>query len=244
MRGRGVLVALIAAGAVVPAAADAQTCLGLPSFAEGAFQVTGEGDMFDDEQVEGMTLRGGLGFGRHNGPMGEATVGVVMYDRINFANRTAVTEDIDNGIEFGGKLGWQYSLGFNTGRRLRICPVVVGRFHSGPSDDARGIDMNRYSFGGGVHVGGSFGASRTKLSPTLGFSIMNEHLDPENDENDDGFQADDNEVGGLIHVGLGLIFGSVGVQPNVRIPVGYDRTDAIYGVKVTIGFGRGGATTP
>lgn len=246
MRGAGVLVALIAAGAVVPAAAMGQTCMGLPSFAEGAFQVTGEGEVFDDEQIGGMTYRGGLGFGRHNGPMAEATVGVVTYDRINtgvYGNRTGIESGIDNGIEFGLRLGWQYSLGFNTGRRLRICPVVVGRYHTGPTIDEEGIDMNRRTLGAGFHIGGTFGNNpRVKLAPTAGFRIINEHLDPEDNENAEGWQAEDNEVGAHIMMGLGAVFGSFAIQPNVRIPVGFDRTDAIYGIKVTMGFGRGGAT--
>ena len=244
MRGRSVLVALIAAGAVVPAAARAQTCMGLPSFQEGAFQVTGEVDMFDDEQIEGRTYRGGLAFGRHNGPMAEVTIGAVDYSRINFGPNLS-TEDVEGGLEFSARLGWQYSLGFNTGRRLRICPVLVGRYHTGPDAEELGIQMNRNTFGGGVHVGGTFGNNpRVRLAPTVGFRIVNETLDPENDENAQGFQAEDNEIGGHIMLGLGAVFGSFAIQPNVRIPVGFDRTDAIYGLKLTIGFGRGGAAAP
>ena len=193
---------------------QAQRCLGFPGFAGQPLRLGGELTTGDNI----TTFTGKLDFGQAAGTFGGVGIGVADYDNID-----------DSALLVSGNIGTQIPLGTasSTSAGAQLCPVASLEYQAGPGDDISALRLR-----GGVSLGTSIVMTPgVNLAPygtlSLGYARV------------DVGDADDSEVGGIIDLGAGFIFNNkFTIRPNVAIPLGFDDSDARFGI--TVGFNFGG----
>ena len=213
---RRTLVVSLALFAVVTAPAAAQTCLGLPSHANGQMQVAGNASFTDLSNSFG----GSFGYGQPAGIFGSAQFGTTSYDGLG------------SGMDIGAQAGYQLTVS-----QAQVCPVASLSLGMGPKDiDPSGTDLSSRQGTIGFAVGKVMGANpRMKIVPNAGLGLAYRKL-----KLDDGTTAvEASETYGQASVGVGLIFNShIAVRPSVSIPLGSDASnDPIFGLTVAYAFG-------
>jgi len=214
------------------AAADAQSCLGIASFAAGPIRAEGSFTSGDGANLLGA----GLAAGKARGPF--AGVGI---------NRIDVEESDESVTGFGLHAGWELELGTarpTTATRWSLCPIA--RFQqyresfSDPDFDLD-ADVTVRGLSAGLALGTTIASSPNfALAPFGSLSLLRLSVDTEGlgEEFDD--LLSDSETGGELDLGLGLIFNRMlTVRPMVMIPLGFEDSDAQFGISVHINFGRG-----
>ena len=217
---RRTLVVSMALFAVVNAPAAAQTCLGLPSHANGQMQVAGNATFTDLYNSFG----GSVGYGQPAGVFANAQIGTTSYDGLDGSQ-----------IDLGAQAGYQLTVGRVA--QAQVCPVASFGVGMGPNDiDGFGTDASSTRGSLGIAVGKVMGANpKMKIVPNagLGLAYQKQKLD-------DGVSAvEASETYGLASIGLGLIFNSnIAVRPSVSIPLGSDLSnDPTFGLAVAYNFG-------
>ena len=217
---RRTLVVSLALFAVANAPAAAQTCLGLPSHANGQMQVAGNASFTDLSNSFG----GSFGYGQPGGIFGNAQLGTTSYDGLDGSE-----------IDLGVQGGYQLTVGK---AQAQVCPVASFGVGMGPKDiGGSGIDASSTNGTLGFAVGKMMGANpKMKIVPNagLGLAYRKQKLD---DGTNPAIEA--SETYGLASIGLGLIFNSnIAVRPSVSIPLGSDLSnDPTFGLTVAYNFG-------
>ena len=217
---------LLAAAVVLPAAAlDAQTCLGLASFDTHPVRIGASVGSQDDLTSLGLNVN----FGQRQGAFGGVGVGLTQFD----------DEDLDeDATTISGSLGYQIPLGTNTrsSRGPQVCPIGAVGYTIGP--DVGNVDTRVLSLQGGFALGAPVDLTpAVRLTPFGALSLLHQRLSVTSDDDDGEFN--DNESGGLLDIGAGLIFNDrFTIRPSVNIPIGFDRSDT--GFSLTLGLSFGG----
>ena len=217
---RRTLVVSMALLAVANAPAVAQTCLGLPSHANGQMQVSGNATFTDLYNSFG----GSFGYGQPHGVFANAQLGTTSYDGLD-----------GSAIDLGVQGGYQLTVG--KASQAHVCPVASFSVGMGPKDvDGFGTDASSTRGTLGVAVGKVMGANpRMKIVPNagLGLAYGKQKLD------DGTTSVEASETYGLASIGVGLIFNSnIAVRPSVSIPLGSDLSnDPTFGLTVAYQFG-------
>jgi len=218
---RRTLVVSMALFAVVNAPAAAQTCLGLPSHANGQMQVGGAASFSDVYNSFGASF----GYGQPGSVFGKATLGRTSYDGLD-----------GSATDIGAQVGYQMTVGRSA--QASVCPVASLSLGMGPNDvDAGGTDVSGRQGSIGFAVGKVMGGSpRMQIVPNAGLGLAYRK-----DKLDDGTNPaqENSETYGLASVGVGLIFNSnIAVRPSVSIPLGSDLSnDPTFGLSVAYNFG-------
>lgn len=217
---RRTLVVSMALLAVANAPAAAQTCLGLPSHANGQMQVAGNASFNDLYNSFG----GSFGYGQPAGVFANAQVGTTSWDGLDGSQT-------DLGLQGG------YQLTVGKVAQAQVCPVASFGVGMGPKDiGGAGIDASSTRGTLGFAVGKVMGANpKMKIVPNagLGLAYSKQKLD------DGTTSVEASETYGQASIGVGLIFNSnIAVRPSVSIPLGSDLSnDPTFGLTVAYQFG-------
>ena len=216
---RTILAAATLAGATValPAALQAQACLGNASFTAGKVRVGGDVTFGDDV----TTIGPNLAFGGRQGPFAGVSLDVIDVDRLD-----------DNGLRVGVNGGWQIPLGEGTRRnpsRAQLCPVAALGFMSGP--DIGPIDVSGTDLSAGFAVGAPFTLSpEVELVPFGGLSVLWARTTVED--------RSESDTGGRLDLGAGFVFSRrFTARVGVAVPLGFDGADSRFGLGFGINFG-------
>ena len=201
----------------IPVAANAQSCLGLPSFANGMFRINGSLESADSSTAYAV----GVGAGKSSSVFGNIGVGQVSY------------EGFDDKTNYGFiELGYQLPLS-----KAQICPVVGATYGTGPNDDINGIELTSQGISGGLAIGYTLAAGGFQIVPNAAvrYSSGKSKLEA------DGLPSfEESFDGGLFDIGLGFIFANrFSIQPLVHIPFSSDDEEAYYGIFASIALGKG-----
>lgn len=214
---RRTLVVALALVAVVNAPAVAQTCLGLPSHANGQMQVSGNASFTDLSNSFGA----GFGYGQPGGIFGSAQLGRTSYDGFD-----------GSAMDLGAQAGYQLTVS-----QAQVCPVASLSLGMGPKDvDGAGTDISSRQGTLGFAIGKVMGANpKMKFVPNAGLGLAYRQL--KQDDGTSSFEA--SETYGQASIGLGLIFNShIAVRPSISIPLGSDASnDPTFGLAVAYNFG-------
>jgi hypothetical protein len=196
--------------------AAAQTCLGMPSFRDGQFQVSAGAAFREGAQGFG----GGGALGTDDLFVG-ATVSVTD---VEAADSTATAFAMNVGASFV----------VNERERIQACPVASVILTGGP--DVAGVDVS----GVGLRAGGRLGlvayeSGDLELVPTFGVDIAYDRI---NGDVGDVETTLARETYMILRVGAGIILNKrVGIVPVLSVPVGLDGSDAEFSFLVAYNFG-------
>ena len=216
---RRALVPFLLLALLVTGRSAAQTCLGMPSFANGRMQLA-PGIAIAD----GATSYGGsVGYGAPASFYGAAGFSATDYEDV-----VASAENVS--VSAG------YQVPLQAGR-AELCPLASLSLGWGPDDLlGPGVDVSNRT----VAVGAAFGVvlghgSRVQLMPTASFLLASTRLTLDN-----GIQSGSDSDGyGALTLGTGFVFSSrYSLNPSVTIPVGLSGSDPSFGLQAGIHFGR------
>jgi hypothetical protein len=209
-------VVIMSAFVLAPGAAEAQFCVGSPSFRDQPYQV-GVAAAFTDgaRGVSGEFAAGGEALFAGGG------VGVVNFDDFD-ATATNI-------FGFGGA-----DLGVDQRERVFVCPL--GRIGFGVGPDIGAADVSTFS----LQVGGSVGviASQTNtlmVIPNFGLALHYDRVTVEFGGEDES----ESDSSGLANIGVGFVFNrNVGITPSIAVPFSAGDSDVIFTVSFTFHFGQ------
>lgn len=197
--------------------AAAQTCLGMPSFRDGQFQVS----------VGAAFSEGAQGF-RGGGALGTDDLFVgVSFDvtDVDGADSTATS--------FAANVGASFVV--NERERIQACPVASVILTGGP--DVAGVDVS----GVGLRAGGRLGivayeSGDLELVPTFGLDIAYDRINGDVGPVETTLAR---ETYVIARVGAGIILNKrVGIVPVLSIPLGLDGADPEFSFVVAYNFGN------
>jgi hypothetical protein len=190
----------------------AQTCLGLPSFAQHAVHINFAAE-FPDSATEYAV---GIGAGHHNNLFGNLGGGQVSYD------------GLDGKSTFGFlEFGYQLPLA-----GAQLCPVAGGVFAAGPDDDLAGIKTTSRSASIGLAFGYQIGRGQFALIPNLAvnYSAFSQKV-----QDADG-SLTDNSNSGTFDLGLSVVISNTfSIQPIVHLPFNSPDNRKSFGVFASVG---------
>jgi hypothetical protein len=190
----------------------AQTCLGLPSFADHQVHFVAGGEFPDSA----MAYSVGVSAGRPTQLFGNLGVGQVSYDGLDGKSTLGFLE-----------FGYQYPVG-----RLQFCPVAGGYFAVGPDDDLAGITVTTHGATAGLAAGVAFESGALSVIPNTAFKY--EYSSQKVVEEDVG-EISDTFTSTLLDVGLALVlYDRMSVQPIVHFPISGDQTEPTVGVYASV----------
>jgi hypothetical protein len=206
------------ASVVIPAAAQAQTCLGFPSFDNGSIRLSAGASFAKD--VTGYVA--GLAAGAHQGAFFGGGYARVEDKEYSASSNQAY---IDAGLQF--PLG-----------RLQLCPVLGAVFSSGPNAINSPDEKNTAMFGAaGLAVGLSLGSGPLAVVPNV--SVKWEYAQYKATYDDAAANLKETEQSGVVDAGLGIVlWRRLSVQPTLQIPFSSANTDPVYGVLVAFSLGH------
>jgi hypothetical protein len=200
--------------------AVAQTCTGMPSFSAGQMQVTAGGSFADGTSSFGGTF----GYGVPKSFYGKAALGTTSYDGLDGSS-----------LDFGLSGGYQIPL--QSSRTAEVCPVASLSIGSGPNDVlGSDLDMSSRTFAFGAALGAQVGNNpQLQIVPNASFQFANTRQ-----EVDDGTESvAGSESYALLTLGTGFVFNSrYSLNPTISLPIGFDGSDASFGLAGAIHFGR------
>lgn len=194
----------------------AQTCLGLPSFAEGPYQAS-----FGMAFTEGAkTFGGGGALGSENLFAGVS----LAFTDVDDVDSTATSFDATFGANFV----------LNERERLEACPVGSVIVTGGP--DLGDVDVT----GIGLRAGGRVGvvaveSGNLEVVPTFGFDIAYDKLTGDVGNVETTLSR---ETYGILRVGVGFVLNKrIGFLPGLNVPLGLDGSDPQFTFLVAYNFG-------
>ena len=200
--------------AVVRSPAMAQTCAGLASYSRGPIQVAGHG----------AVATGGVGVYQVGASAGYGRPKSVFAD-VNIARTSA--DGAEGYLSYGADLGYQISTAL-----VQICPTAAYTVSDLP--DGFGFNNTSHTATMGMSMGMALGLSRLQIVPTGGISLQYVRDKSEDDAGNSGTQSD---AYGVAEIGVGLVFNSISIRPEVAIPVGLTGADPALGLTIGINFG-------
>lgn len=197
--------------------ASAQTCLGMPSFGDGQFQVS-------------------LGAAFTEGAQGFGGGGALGTDDLFVGASLAVT-DVDgadsSATAFAMNVGTTFVV--NDRERIQACPVASVILTGGP--DVGEIDVS----GVGLRAGGRLGvvayeSGDLELVPTFGVDIAYDRINGDIGPVETTLAR---ETYVILRVGAGVILNkNVGIVPLLSVPLGLDGSDPEFSFVVAYNFGN------
>jgi hypothetical protein len=145
MRTLKLLTVSLSACLVCVSAAQAQACLGLPSFASGSVHLNLAAEFPDSAKAYAV----GIGAGRERGLF--ANLGGSQVSLDGFEGKAT-----SGFLEFGLQVPIA---------RAQLCPIAGGSFGVGPDDDAAGQKVTSNSASGGIAFGLPLGSSSLRVIP-------------------------------------------------------------------------------
>lgn len=208
--GRLILIGL--ALAFSAAGAQAQACLGLPSFAHSVVHFNASGEFPDSATAYAAAI----GLGKDRSLFANVGAGQVRYEGYDPRATLGFVE-----------IGWQVPFSM-----AQICPVAGAYYASGPNDDTYGLDIRTKGASGGLALGVPFDLGSVSLIPNV--AVRYEYTSTRYTE--EGFEpATENAHSGLVDLGLALVLSRrLGVQPLYHIPFNSDDTEKTIGVFLAI----------
>jgi hypothetical protein len=196
--------------------ANAQSCLGLPSFAHHLVHVNAAADFPDSATVYAV----GVGAGHHNNLFGNLGGGQIKF------------EGFDSNAKFGFlEFGYQIPIG-----KAQICPIAGGTFASGPDDEVASLTVTSRSASAGLALGMPFETRMLTLIPNA--AVHYGTVSQKVEEASSG-SSTFNSNSGLIDVGLAFVIGKrISIQPLAHIPFAAEDDRTSYGVFISVGVGK------
>jgi hypothetical protein len=185
--------------------AQAQSCLGLPSFEGRAVHVTAGGEFPDSA----MAYSVGVGAGKPNGLFANLGAGQVSYDGLEGRSTLGFLE-----------FGYQYPLS-----KLQFCPIAGGYFGVGPDDELARVKVTSRAATAGLSVGVAFDAGAVSVIPNTAFKL--EYLSQKVDE--EGVGSGSVSVNStVLDVGVAfLLRDRVSIQPIMHFPMSQSFGDSL-----------------
>jgi hypothetical protein len=190
------------------ATANAQMCLGLPSFTSGSVHANVAGQFPDS--ASGFAV--GIGAGRPNSLFANIGLGQLSQDGIDGKHNYGFLE-----------FGYQFPVNMIPGAQAQVCPIAGGLYGQGPDDDVNNIKVTSYSALFGVAGGVAVGTKQFSVVPnaSLRYEFGSDKYDYGTPPNDTF-----NFSGGSLDLGLGLVFlDRFSIQPLIQIPFAQDTGD-------------------
>ena len=197
--------------------AEAQVCVGNPSFANQPYQAA----------VTAAFTEGAHGVGGEFGAGGETLFASAGVSVINYRDLDALATQVSAGA------GTEFAL--EQQPNIFVCPLASVSFGVGP--DVGAFDVSTINLG----VGGSLGliASQTgslMVVPTFGLAAIYSRTSLETPAGDD---FTDSDGSGRASIGVGFIFDqNIGITPAVVIPFSASNADPIFQIRLSLAFGR------
>ena len=222
-----------------PVVVQAQTCLGLPSFARVPAHVSAAVTSGDNlTQLGGRFAFGGSAVG----PFASVEASLVDIDGID-----------EGAVSIGGAVGFQIaanSPGSASGSRprnqrssnvrtMQWCPMMSVDYQSGPEFDFIGetLDLSALTISAGATLGIPFVAGpNMQLIPTGGLALAYTKVSADAGAFGSGSDA---ETYGIMSLGVGFLMNeTISVKPFVGIPIGLDGADSRVGIMASFGLGQ------
>ena len=215
---QAVLLPLLA-GALGDSAAEAQTCVGLPSFDAGALRLNVSAQFPDSAKAYLI----GLGAGKPDGPFATAGVG-----RVSFV-------DLEERATLGFvEAGYQIPLPGG----VELCPLVGGQLGRGPDDALFRLTVRSRGWAAGGAIGTTLPAGPVALGPNL--AVRYEWFSQEVEEEGIGAETSTFD-GSVLDLGLAVILGGrLSLQPLVHVPLSGDDGGTTLGLFGSLAFGLPG----
>lgn len=195
----------------------AQTCLGLPSFADAPYQAS-----FGVAFTEGAQgFAGGAALGSDDIFAGAA---------LGFTNVDATDS---TSTSFAANVGATFVL--NERERIEACPVASVIVTGGP--DIGDVDISAV----GLRAGGRLGIiaaelGNTEVVPTFGLDIAYDRISGDLGDIETTIAR---ETYVIVRVGLGFVVNKrIGVLPSLGVPLGFDNGDPEFSFAVAYNFGE------
>jgi hypothetical protein len=196
--------------------ASAQTCLGMPSFQNGQFQVS-------------------LGAAFSEGAQGIGGGGALGTDDLFVGASLSVT-DVDGADSSATAFAMNVGASFlvNQRERIQACPVASVILTGGP--DVAGVDVS----GVGLRAGGRLGivgyeSGDLEVVPTFGLDIAYDRINGDVGPVETTLAR---ETYVILRVGAGFILNKrVGIVPVLGVPLGLDGADPEFSFLVAYNFG-------
>ena len=196
---------------------SAQTCLGMPSFSDGQFQVS-------------------LGAAFSEGAQGFGGGGALGTDDL-FVGASLTRTDVDGADSSATSFAVNFGASFGVNERegIQACPVASVILTGGP--DVAGVDVS----GVGLRAGGRLGiiayeSGDLQLVPTFGVDIAYDRINGDVGPVETTLAR---ETYVIVRVGAGFIFNKhVGIVPVLSVPLGLDGADAEFSFLVAYNFGN------
>jgi len=210
------LACVIAASLFLVSSAEAQLCVGAPSFTQAPMQV-GVSAAFRD---------GAHGVGGHFAGSGQALFGGIGIGVVNFSGLDATQTNI---TAFGGA-----DLGVSGNSSVFVCPLAAVRVGVGP--DIGPIDVSSVGLQGGGAVGVIASSTPSLMVvPTFGLAAAWQRVTFDMGAT----ERDVSDTYGIANLGVGFIFNrNVGITPSISIPFSVADSDVVFNLALTFNFGR------
>ncbi len=196
----------------------AQACLGKPSFTIAPTNIGISADFTDGARGVG----GSFGFGNQKA-FGGVGIGYLSYPDFD-ASSTA----------FSASAG--LSIPVAEGSGVQACPFAQATYGYGPNETSPLGELKVSTLGllGGVAFGGVVEVSPGfSVLPTARGGVLFQRAKASFNGNSDTA----NETGGIVGGGVSLLFGTnFTIEPSVTVPVGFDTSDPVFSIGVTVGF--------
>ena len=215
MRKLKLLSLLIVIGLAGVTRAQAQACLGLPSFASGSVHLNLAAEFPDSAKAYAV----GIGAGRERGL---------------FANLGGSQATLD-GFEGKATSGFlEFGLQVPIAR-AQLCPIAGGSFGVGPDDDAAGLKVTSNGASAGIALGLPLGGRSLRLIPNA--ALRYEYFKQKVEESGIG-ETNESFNSSIVDLGLGFVFGDrLSLQPLVHLPLSGDDDEVTFGVFASFSFG-------
>jgi hypothetical protein len=194
----------------------AQTCLGMPSFRDGQYQVS-------------------LGAAFSEGTQGIGGGGALGTDDL-FVGASLAVRDVDGADSTATSFAMNVGASFvvNERERIQACPVASVILTGGP--DVAGLDVS----GVGLRAGGRLGlvayeSGDLEVVPTFGLDIAYDRI---NGDVGDVETTLARETYVILRVGAGFVLNKhVAIVPVLGVPLGLDGSDPEFSFVVAYNFG-------
>jgi hypothetical protein len=195
--------------------ANAQSCLGYPSFKRGSVRLNVGGF----SSTEGKAYAGAISAGRDDGVFAGIGGGYAIDDSTEVTSSAATLEG-----------GYQ----INLGRAAQLCPIVGAGLIFGPYD-LDGFDYTTAIVTGGLALGVPLSlSSGLRIVPNV--AVRYEYDAQKQLPVDGGESLRANQSFGVVDVGFALVLmDAVSIQPTYQKPFGLDyEVDGSYGILLSL----------
>jgi hypothetical protein len=214
MKKNFLLLLCLTTGILLPSAAHAQACLGLPSFTSGSVHL----NLAAEFPEAAKAYAAGIGAGKPNSLFANLGVGQVTFDEIEEKSTYGFLE-----------FGYQFPVS-----RAQVCPIAGGSFASGPDDEAAGIKVSSSAASGGLALGVPLGSDAFQVIPNVAvkYTHLTQKVEDEAGTTSESFDS------GVVDLGLGFVFRDrLSIQPLFHIPFAGDDDETSFGFFASVSFG-------